>query len=451
MKQITLLLCLRYLQRRRIVILSIAAVAMSCALLIATDSLFTGFIHSVETSLGRYQGDLILGGPSGATIPDTDVLIASLMEADCVDGAEAVLETQGLLLVGKGKVRPVQAWGIQLPQHHAVTPLQDSLIFQEGVPINQISFPVPDDPDAIGGIVGVGVLAQPDETTDEYDTEALRAMLGEKMALMTGTVQSKWDDDNAGSQSTPISRKVMKFQLADVLVTGVYDFDSVFILVPLEQLSKKLYPDKGMVANRIHIRLAEGVDEEEATAIVRGIWRNFAKDRISWQVFVWIGSAKKANAGMVAEYQKQMQVLLFIFGLISMGIIILVFCIFYLIVMTRRKDIGILKSCGLSNLSVAGIFVFFGTTVGLFGSVLGIGLGYVIIHNINVIERAISVICGINLWQASTYKFMEIPNTMNWDSVIWVTTAGIVAAAVGSLLPAFAASRVKPVETLQYE
>ena len=449
MKQITLLLCLRYLQRRRIVFLSIAAVAMSCALLIATDSLFTGFIASVETSLGRYQGDIILGGPSGATITETDTLIASLLEADCIDGAEAVLESQGLLLAGPGKVRPVQAWGVKLPQQAVVTPLQDSLLFQKGDPIEEIGFHVPNDPEAIGGIVGVGVLAQPDETTDEYDIEALRGMLGEKMALMTGTMAAQSADND--SQSPSISRKVMKFQLADVLMTGVYDFDEMFVLVPIEKLSEKLYPGKGVVANRVHIRLKPGTDEEVATAIIRGIWREFARDRISWQAFVWIGSAKKANAGMVAEYQKQMQVLLFIFGLISMGIIILVFCIFYMIVMTRRKDIGILKSCGLSSPSVAGVFMLFGMTVGLVGSVLGVGLGYVIIHNINPIERAISLIFGINLWQASTYKFMQIPNTMNWDSVLWVTAAGIIAAAVGSLLPAFAAARIKPVETLQYE
>ncbi len=451
MKQITLLLCFRYLQRRRIVFLSIAAVAMSCALLIATDSLFTGFIHSVETSLGRYQGDIILGGPSGATITETETLIAQLLDADCIDGAEAVLESQGLLLAvaGAGKVRPVQAWGVKLPQQTVVMPLAESLMFQKGQAAEDLGFQVPGAPEAIGGIVGVGVLAQPNDVTDEYDIEALRGMLGEKMALMTGTMTSQ-SADNV-SQSPSVSRKVMKFQLADVLMTGVYDFDEMFVLVPIEQLSEKLYPGKGVVANRVHIRLKPGTDEEKATAIVRGIWRNFAQDRFSWQTFAWVGSAKKVNAGMVAEYQKQMQVLLFIFGLISMGIIILVFCIFYMIVMTRRKDIGILKSCGLSSPSVAGVFMLFGMTVGLIGSLMGIGLGYAIIRNINAIERMISLIFGINLWQASTYKFMQIPNTMNWDSVLWVTAAGIIAAAVGSLIPAFAAARVRPVETLQYE
>jgi lipoprotein-releasing system permease protein len=438
------------LQRRRIVILSIAAVALSCALLIATDSLFTGFIDNVENSLGRYQGDIVLGMPSGGTIEDTDILVKSLVEADCIDAAAPVLETQGLLLAGKGKVKPVQTWGIDLTYQKQVMPISECFLFQKEKPLEQISFDIPDDPDVIGGIVGVGVLSQPDETTDEYDIDALQQMLGEPMNLTTGVLlPSDTPDDSASIPN--LSRKVMRFKLADALMTGVHDFDEMFILVPIEELSAKMYPDKGLVANRVHIRLIEGTDEAQAVEIVRDIWKNFTNERSGIYRFAWIGTAKEANAPMVGEYQKQMKVLLFIFGLISMGIIILVFCIFYLIVMTRRKDIGILKSCGVPNPSVAGIFVLFGTAVGLVGSVCGIGLGYVIIRNINQIERAVSVIFGINLWQASTYKFMQIPNTMHWDSVIWVTGCGIAAAAIGSLIPAIAAARVKPVETLQYE
>jgi lipoprotein-releasing system permease protein len=154
---------------------------------------------------------------------------------------------------------------------------------------------------------------------------------------------------------------------------------------------------------------------------------------------------------MIAEYKKQMNVLLFIFGLVSIGIILLVFCIFYLIVMTRRKDIGILKSCGLSSPSVAALFVLFGTAVGIVGALLGIGLGWLIIDNINAIEQTIASAFGMKLWKSGTYMFSRIPDTMHWGSVLWITATGIGAAMLGSLIPAVAAARVKPVKTLQYE
>lgn len=449
MKQISVLLCFRYLQHRRIVLLSMAAVALSCALLIATDSLFTGFINAVESSVSRHLGDIILEAPSGRTITEYDTLIDSLCQTDSIESATAVLSSQGLLLSAPGKVKAARIWGIELPRRLDVTPLHEALLFQKDKPAEQVDFAVPGAPEAVGGIVGIGVLAQPDELSDAYDMDVVKGMLGQRMALTTGSVVP--DQQNTNGSQPRFSRKVLKFNLTDVAITGVHEFDQSFVMLPIDTLSKTLYPEKETAANIIHIRLTADTDEETAAAVVHGVWRNFAEDRFDWYPFVSITSAKRLQAQLIAEYRKQMNVLLFIFGLVSVGIILLVFCIFYLIVMTRRKDIGVLKSCGVSSASVAGLFVLFGTVVGVVGAVAGIGLGWLIIDNINAIEQAIASVFGLKLWKASTYMFTQIPNTMHWGSVLWITGCGIIAAAVGSLIPAVAAARVKPVETLQYE
>ena len=125
MKQISILLCFRYLQHRRIVLLSIVAVALSCALLISTDSLFTGFIDAIESSTSQHLGDIILKAPSDKTITEYELLINSLCQADSIQSATAVLSSQGLLLTAPGKVRAVQAWGIELPRRLSVKPLHD--------------------------------------------------------------------------------------------------------------------------------------------------------------------------------------------------------------------------------------------------------------------------------------------------------------------------------------
>ncbi len=451
MKQISVLLCFRYLQHRRIVLLSIAAVALSCALLIATDSLFTGFISAVENSVGQHLGDIILEAPANRTITDYDVLIASLQQAACIRSATAVLSSQGLLLSAPGKVRAVRVWGIELPRRLEVTPLQESLLFQKDKSAQQVSFDVPGAAEMTGGIVGIGILTRPDEMTDEYDIEAVKGMLGQPMMLTCGAASYEQDSQDRTNGRPRFSRRVVRFALADVMMTGVNDFDESFVMLPLDYLSRQLNPQSPPAANIIHIRLADGADEQEAMAVVRGLWNTFAQTRLEWYNLASIESARAMQARLIAEYKKQMGVLLLIFGLVSMGIILLVFCIFYLIVMTRRKDIGILKSCGLSSGSVAALFVLFGTVVGLIGAAAGIGLGWLIIDNINAIEQAVASVFGIKLWKASTYLFSRIPNTMHWGSVVWITACGIGAAAAGSLIPAVAAARIRPVEILQYE
>jgi lipoprotein-releasing system permease protein len=448
LKQISVLLCFRYLQHRRIVLLSIAAVALSCALLIVTDSLFTGFIDAIETSVGQHLGDIILEAPAGSVMTDADLLIDSLTQTESIESATAVLSSHGLLLSAPGRASAVQVWGIELPRRLSVTPLKRSLIRQKDVPDEQVSFDVPGQSEAVGGIIGIGVAASPDEVTDEYDMRAVESLMGSRMTLTTGSVVPAEDSESAAPR---LSRKVVRFSLADVAMTGVHEFDQSFVLLPIETLSAALYPGQPVSANLIHIRLAPGADPEESLAIVYGVWRSFAQDRFDWYMYARISSSKQMQAYLIREYKKQMGILLLIFGLVSMGIILLVFCIFYLIVMTRRKDIGILKSSGLSSPSVAGMFVLFGAIVGIVGAIAGIGLGWLIISHINEIEQVIAVVFRIKLWKASTYMFTQIPNTMHWGSVLWITAAGIGAAAAGSLIPAAAAARVRPVETLQYE
>ena len=70
MSHLSFFLCLKYLRCRKIVFLSIAAVAMSCALLITVASLFTGFINAVENGVGEHMGDIVIAaGPAGMTSP----------------------------------------------------------------------------------------------------------------------------------------------------------------------------------------------------------------------------------------------------------------------------------------------------------------------------------------------------------------------------------------------
>ena len=48
------------------------------------------------------------------------------------------------------------------------------------------------------------------------------------------------------------------------------------------------------------------------------------------------------------------------FGIISLVAVVLVFAIFYMMVVQKTKDIGVIKSIGGSSRGVAGIFLLYG-------------------------------------------------------------------------------------------
>ena len=442
MKQLSLFLCFKYLRAKKIVLLSIAAVAMSCALLITVASLFTGFIDAIENSADDHLGDIVIAAPATMTISKYDRLISSLEENGHVKAATAVLSGQGLLHLGKGTgdVRAVRIWGIEPASRAKVTPFADLLVKHKDE-IEPPAFTVAGDVEQLAGFVGIGVVAKPDDVTDEYDFKQVTASIGRKVFLTTGTRELK--------------ARTIKFTIADVVFSGVYEFDKDFVYLPIDVLAEKLYPSQGKVADMIQIRLSDKVRPETALAVVRGIWQNFARHQLGWTTYAIsltkIDTSRQMQARLIAEYRKQMGMLMLIFGVVSAGVVLLIFCIFYLIVMTKQKDIAVVKSCGLSSVAVAALFVVFGLIIGLIGSAFGVGMGYLFTKNVNYIERLISVVFGLKLWKSSTYMFTRIPNQIDWESVLWVAVAAVLAAAFGALIPAIAAAGVRPVKILRYE
>ncbi len=437
-------LWLRYLRKKKIVFLSIAAVAVSTALLIVVSNLFNGFINAFEGAATEMLGDVVIAPPVKFT--GYTELIEQLKQDPDIEAATATLSVPGLLNLGAGNVRAVMISGIEPASKAAVTGFKSSLLRQKksaGAP----SFALPG-AEGIGGFVGIGVIAEPDEKTDEYDFATIEKMIGQEVVVTTGTASEE--------QGGKIRRKVIKFAISDIVFTGAYYLDKTFIYLPLEELQKAVQPgEDGKVADQIQIKLVEGVPAEASLARIREIWSQFARQHLKWNDLLieqtGIATSKQMQAQYVAEFRKQMDILMLIFGVVSLSVVMLIFCIFYMIVVTRLKDIAIIKSCGATDFSASIIFLGFGGCVGVGGGILGTIIAAIITRNINAIEGWIRILFGLKLWKSSTYMFSKIPNEMDWAGAMPIVIFAVIAAALGALVPAIIAARTKPVEVLRYE
>jgi len=445
-----LFLWLKYLHRLRIILLSVAAVAMSVSLLVVVASLFTGFIDAFERSAVEMIGDVVIAAPPGAKLENYPAFIEELEQAGIVESATATLASVGLLHVGAGNVVPVSIWGVEADRRTRVTGFKKTLI-RQGQAEGEPSFDVPGQPGRMGGFVGIGVVAKPDEQTDEYDQEAvLKEMVGKRVSATTGTL-----DATEGADRIP-KRRTVPFYIADVVFIGVHEFDSAFVYLPIEALQKTLYPDaEGPLATSINVKLKPGADLDSSVAQIRGLWGTFAEQQLGWSSYLIavteIETARGMQSPYVAAIRQQMGVLLLIFGVISFSVVVLVFCIFYMMVKVKQRDIAIIKSCGAASTSVMWLFLGFGASIGVAGAGVGAVLGYVITRNINVVEEWIRIAFGLKLWQSSVYMFSRIPNEVDWAMALPIVGLAIVAAALGALLPAVVAARTRPVEVLRFE
>jgi lipoprotein-releasing system permease protein len=128
-----------------------------------------------------------------------------------------------------------------------------------------------------------------------------------------------------------------------------------------------------------------------------------------------------------------------------------ILAIFYMIVVEKTRDIGILKSLGASNWGVMGIFVSYGLLLGIVGSGLGTLGGIAFTENINGIEKFISKMTGQEVFPRDIYFFDKIPVELNPWMLLWVNAGAIAIATAASVLPALRAAMLHPVRALRFE
>jgi len=436
-----LFLWLRYLRKKKIVFLCIAAVALSVTLLFVVDSFFTGLIEGLKKTLAIDSGDIIIYTYQ-KPIPEYEKLIDRLEKIESISAAAPLCWDTGLLWLESGDVREVSVKGVE-PQKELKFADNRTSFLRQNEPSKELNFDVPEQSDANGAWLGVNIVAEPDEKTDSYNLQELEKLIGKKVVLTMEGADQK--------------RKVLPFSVSDIVFTDTFWGDQT-IYVPFDALYKvQRGVEQDGLASIIKLKLNKGAKEDFTKQAIVSVWEKFAAEELGWdkqdiaRLNIIYQQEQKDEPDYFRELRKQMAVLLLIFGVICSVVVLLVFCIFYMIVETKLRDIAVIKSCGASASTAAVVFIGFGGCIGLVGSGIGLALGYIIIKNVNIIERWVHIITGIKLWRRSAYMLNYIPNQIDWSAVGPIVLIAVAGCCLGALIPAIVAARTRPVDILRYE
>ena len=265
--------------------------------------------------------------------------------------------------------------------------------------------------------------------------------------------------------SADMTPNVKPFTIIDDCKTDVSSIDSEFVYVPFDTLQKLNNMDMPNRCSQLHFKVADNLGGEKnlrrVAAEIEEVWARFKRGAI-WRQFaaqypdmetldLGVQTWRQRQARVVAPIESQRTLVVTMFGIISLVALVLIFVIFYMIVVQKTRDIGVLKSIGASSGGVAWIFLGYGAGVGLVGSVVGTIGGYFFVRNINPIHEAIGRWFGFQVWSREWFLFEKIPNEVEWSTAVVIVLSAIAAGLVGALIPAIKAARMQPVEALRYE
>jgi len=165
----------------------------------------------------------------------------------------------------------------------------------------------------------------------------------------------------------------------------------------------------------------------------------------------WVRSWQDLNQTFFAALRHEKAIMAIILFLILCVAAFNIASTLIMVVMDKAKDIGILKSIGMTSSRVQLIFFIQGLIVACVGLVLGNLGGWWLSAQLNAIVEFFEKHFGIGLFPSDIYYFKDIPVLISPSEVLAINAFAVVVALVAAWYPAWYASRLSPVESLRYE
>ena len=229
------------------------------------------------------------------------------------------------------------------------------------------------------------------------------------------------------------------YTVAGVFSVGMSEYDQGFIYMPLNQ--SQLFFGRDAAVDFIEIKLADPYNApraKPALSIAAGPGA---------VVSDWTEKNSAFFGAVLVERNAMRLILMFIIAIAALNII----SGLIMLVKNKGKDIAILRTMGASRGAILRIFFMDGAAIGVLGTIAGLIFGIVFCLNIEPIQNFIEWVTGTKVFNPDVYFLSHVPAKIDWGEVALVSVWTLAASFLATLLPAWDASRIDPVEALRYE
>jgi len=262
------------------------------------------------------------------------------------------------------------------------------------------------------------------------------AIIGEELALRLGLGLG-----DKISLISPATLAKTEFLIKGIFNSGMYLYDSGLVMTSIKG-AQDFYKLEGLVSG-----ISVKVDDIYAVDKIKEDLYLSLRSPDRYEIRTWVDANKNFLEALKLE-----KIVMFI--VVTMTTVVAAFGIastLIMSVMSRVKDIGILRSVGAKTKSILQIFVFQGLSIGLTGIILGLIGGLALALSLNKVVDFISRIIGRSLIPKDVYYFDRIPTYINPSDLGLIVFSALTITFLASIYPAYYASRITPAEAVRHE
>ncbi len=233
--------------------------------------------------------------------------------------------------------------------------------------------------------------------------------------------------------------RLKRFTVAGIYEIGMQEYDSGLALIHMQDAMTVFRQKDGVTGLRLKMD-----DMFEAPRISRELIRSLpgVYGVIDWTQY---------HANFFRALKTEKIVMLVILTLIVAVAAFNIVSTLVMVVTDKQADIAILRTLGLSPRSVMGVFMVQGTLIGLVGTLLGLAGGILLASNVKEIVQAIEAYFHTQFLSEDVYYITELSGDIWVSDVLTICVVAFLLCVLGTLYPAWRASRTQPAEALRYE
>ncbi|MBB5515985.1 lipoprotein-releasing system permease protein [Rubricella aquisinus] len=233
--------------------------------------------------------------------------------------------------------------------------------------------------------------------------------------------------------------RISHFEVVYIFAVGRYDIDRTRLYMPLSE-AQTFFNHQDTV-DEIEVLVTR---PDDVAAMIAPILDATGPDYFTW---TW----RDSSGGFLRALEMEDNIMFVILSILVLIATMNITSGLIMLVKNKGRDVGVLRTMGLSEGSILRVFFICGASIGVAGTIIGVVAGSLFAIYIDPVFGFVNWLLGGGVWDPSVRFLSALPAELRWEDVAKAVGLSLGLSFVVTIFPARRAARLDPVEALRYE